>query len=98
MTDEKLIETYRYMLDLSNRAESTCEMTREHLNNYQDRYKAHFDRKVKVRHLEIGLMDEFPSIFSSNPRQTNLLSHSIEETSPDPIRCKAYPIDQVGME
>ena len=42
------------MLDLRNRIESTYEMAREHLRNSQDRYKAHFDRKVKVRSLEIG--------------------------------------------
>ena len=42
------------MLDLRNRIESTCEMAREHLINYLDRYKAHFDWKVKVRPLKIG--------------------------------------------
>ena len=44
-------------------------------------------------------MDEFPSIFSSKPGQTSLLSHSIKVTSPDPIICKPYPIPltKLGM-
>ena len=36
-------------------------------------------------------MDEFPSIFSSKTGQINLLSYSIEVTSPEPIRCKPSP-------
>ncbi len=38
------------------------------------------------------LMEEFPSIFSSTPGQTSLLSHAIEVTSSSPVRCKPYPI------
>ena len=42
-------------------------------------------------------MDEFPSILSSKPGQTSLLSHSIDVTSHDPIRCKPCPIPMTKL-
>ena len=39
-----------------------------------------------------NLMNEFPTIFSSTPGRTSLLTHSIEVTSKEPIKRKPYPI------
>ena len=39
-----------------------------------------------------NLINEFPTIFSSTPGRTSLLTHSIEVTSKEPIKSKPYPI------
>ena len=55
--EEESVETHQFVLDLLNMIESTSKMTRGHLKCFQNRYRAHFDHKAKVRYLEIGDKD-----------------------------------------
>ena len=38
------------------------------------------------------VITSFPSVFSDKPGRTNIIQHKIELTSPEPIRCKPYPL------
>ena len=53
-SNEEAVEAYRYVFDLRNRIEDTCRIARENLESAQGRYKRNFDKKTKVRSLEVG--------------------------------------------
>ena len=53
-TDKEVTHTYKYILDLRNRIEETCDLAHELLQSAQTRYKKHFDRKARMRSLKIG--------------------------------------------
>ena len=53
-SNEESVNAYRYVFQLRNRLESTCQLARESLKQSQVRYKKYFDRKAKVRTVEVG--------------------------------------------
>jgi len=58
MTNEKVEPevktTYKYVLDLKDRLQSTCELVQIELQKSQIRQKKYYDRKTKVRTFEKG--------------------------------------------
>ena len=55
--DEPSEETraaYEYVIDLRNRIDATCRLASENLENASKVYKRHFDKKAKMRYLEVG--------------------------------------------
>ena len=42
------------MIDLRNRIESTCRLAEKNLATAKQTYKKHFDKRAKMRFLEVG--------------------------------------------
>ena len=53
-TDSETRQTYQYVFELRNHIEDTCRLAREQLASSQLRYKRNFDKKARVRTLEVG--------------------------------------------
>ena len=53
-TDEEVKTTYQYVVDLRNQLEDTCRLAQDALRQAQEKGKRHFDRKAKMRSLEVG--------------------------------------------
>ena len=51
---EETRNAYEYVIDLRNRIESTCRLAEEHLATATQTYKKHFDKRAKMRFLEVG--------------------------------------------
>ena len=45
---------YEYVIDLRNRIESTCRLASENLKEAAKTYKKHFDKRAKMRNLNVG--------------------------------------------
>ena len=46
--------SYSYVFELRNKLEETCELVRDSLEKSQKSMKKHFDKKAKVRRLEVN--------------------------------------------
>ena len=57
-TGDKVTEetrcAYEYVIDLRNRIESTCRLASENLKEAAKTYKKHFDKRAKMRNLNVG--------------------------------------------
>ena len=53
-TDEEVKTTYQYVVDLRNQLEDTCRLAQDALRRAQEKGKRHFDRKAKMRQLDVG--------------------------------------------
>ena len=51
---EETRSAYEYVIDLRNRIDATCRLASENLENASKVYKRHFDKKAKMRYLEVG--------------------------------------------
>ena len=52
MNDE-VYDVYEYVINLRNRLEATCQLASENLQTSQSKYKSHFDKKSKLRSLNV---------------------------------------------
>ena len=53
-TNSDTRQTYQYIFELRNRIEDTCKVARDKLETSQFRYNGHFDKKTRMRTLNIG--------------------------------------------
>ena len=51
--NEEVFNVYEYVIDLRNRLEATCQLASENIQTYQSKYKCHFDKKSKLRSLNV---------------------------------------------
>ena len=51
LVEDEVKNVYRYIFELRNRIEDTCNIAAQNLENAQTRHKKHFDKRTKVRTL-----------------------------------------------
>ncbi|XP_077541014.1 uncharacterized protein LOC144153239 [Haemaphysalis longicornis] len=52
--EEEVKTAYQYVIDLKERLETTCQLAHEALEQAAERYKAYYDDRAKMRHLQAG--------------------------------------------
>ena len=53
-SDEQVLSTYQYEIELRDRLEQTCKLAHEHLKKVQIKQKAYYDRRARSRKFDVG--------------------------------------------
>ena len=53
-TEDEIKSTYQYVVDLRSRIEETCKLVQGNIGTTQRTVKRHFDKKARMRRLEVG--------------------------------------------
>ena len=55
ISDDQVLSTYQYKIDLGERLEQTCKLTYDNLKKVQGKQKTYYDRRARSRKFKVGV-------------------------------------------